>query len=114
MTTINIYLFIFIFIFFLYLDRQSESSATRALFVCNKWDQVPPEETDVFKNYIIKKLTQCWPSLDPDSQIICMSSTRATEAQGSGIITEDFAGLVNGIKSIVMKSTKSRLETQWR
>ncbi|KAL9964103.1 hypothetical protein ACROYT_G027686 [Oculina patagonica] len=96
------------------LDQQSESSATQALFVCNKWDQVPPGEAGEVKNDIIKQLTQCWPSLDPDSQIIFMSSANASEAQVHGIITEDFAGLMNGIKSMVMKSTESRLETQWR
>ena len=96
------------------LEQQRESSSTCALFVCNKWDQVPPDEAKEVKNYIIKKLTQCWPNLDPDSQIIYMSSTNALKAQGLGVITDEFAGLMNGIKSMVLKSIEARLQTQWR
>ncbi|KAL9964138.1 hypothetical protein ACROYT_G027725 [Oculina patagonica] len=93
---------------------QKESSATRALFVCNKWDQAPQEEADVIKNHINKKLTQCLPSLDPDSQIIYMSSTNASKAQELGAVTDEFTCLMNGIKSMVLKSIEARLQTQWR
>ncbi|XP_078379497.1 uncharacterized protein LOC144662542 isoform X1 [Oculina patagonica] len=96
------------------LDQQKESSVTRALFVCNKWDQVPPDEADEVKSDIIKKLTLCFPSLDPDSQIIYMSLTHASESQGHGRITDEFAGLMNGIMSMVLKSIEGRLQTQWR
>ncbi|KAL9964095.1 hypothetical protein ACROYT_G027677 [Oculina patagonica] len=96
------------------LDQQSESSATQALFVCNKWDQVPPDEADEVRKYIIKELKQCWPSLDPESQIIYMSSTNALRAQVFGIITDEFAGLMNGIRSMVLKSIEARLQAQWR
>ncbi|KAL9964119.1 hypothetical protein ACROYT_G027703 [Oculina patagonica] len=95
------------------LDQQKESSVTRALFVCNKWDQVPPDEADEVKSDIIKKLTLCFPSLDPDSQIIYMSLTHASESQGHGRITDEFAGLMNGIMSMVLKSIEGRLQTQW-
>jgi len=43
-----------------------------------------------------------------------MSATNAAEAQGLGIITEEFAGLMNGIKSMVLKSIEARLQTKWR
>ena len=82
--------------------------------MCNKWDQVPAGEANEVKNYIITRLTKCWPNLDPHSQIIYMSSTNASEAQGLGIITEEFAGLMNGIKSMVLKSIEARLQTKWR
>ena len=96
------------------LDKQRESSSNCALFVCNKWDQVPPEETDEVKNYVVKKLTQCWPSLDPESQIIYMSARDACEVQKLGIVTKEFAELMNGIKSMVLKSIEARLQIQWR
>ncbi|KAL9964127.1 hypothetical protein ACROYT_G027711 [Oculina patagonica] len=95
-------------------DLQKESPATQALFVCNKWDQVPPGEADEVKKYIIGKLTKHLPSLDPDSQIIYMSSTIAGESQVHGIISDEFAGLMDGIKSMVLKSIEARLQTQWR
>ena len=75
---------------------------------------MPSDEAEEVKNYIIKKLTPCWPSVDPVSQIICMSSTNASIAQALGIITEEFAALVKGIKSMVLKSIEARLQIQWR
>ena len=75
---------------------------------------MPPGEADEVKDHITKKLTHCWSSLDPHSQIIYMSATNATQAQGLGIITEEFAGLMNGIKSMVLKSIEARLQTKWR
>ena len=96
------------------LDKQRESSSNCALFVCNKWDQVPPEETDEVKNYVVTKLTQCWPSLDPESQIIYMSTREAIEAQKLGMVTKEFAKLMKSIKSMVLKSIEARLEIQWR
>ena len=41
-----------------------------ALFVCNKWDQVPEKEADKVKNHVIKKLKACWPGIDPKSQVM--------------------------------------------
>ena len=96
------------------LDKQRESSSNCALFVCNKWDQVPPVETDEVKNHIMTKLTQCWPSLDPESQIIYMSAREAIEAQKLGMVTKEFAELMKSIKSMVLKSIEARLEIQWR
>ena len=96
------------------LDKQRESSSNCALFVCNKWDQVPPVETDEVKNHILTKLTQCWPSLDPESQIIYMSTREAIEAQKLGMVTKEFAELMKSIKSMVLKSIEARLQIQWR
>ena len=96
------------------LDKQRESSSNCALFVCNKWDQVPPEETDEVKNYVVTKFTQCWPSLDPESQIIYMSAREAIEAQKLGMVTKEFDELMNSIKSMVLKSIEARLQIQWR
>ena len=75
---------------------------------------MPPKESDQVKNYVVTKLTQCWPSLDPESQIIYMSAKEAREVQKLGVVTEDFAELMNGIKSMVLKSIEARLQIQWR
>ena len=96
------------------LEHYRETSSACALFVCNKWDQVPSEETDEVKDHIVRKIKHCWPNVDPESQIIYMSSTTAREAQTLGIISEEFAALMNGIKSMVLKSVKERLFVQWR
>ncbi len=82
--------------------------------MCNKWDHVPSKEADEVKRHIIQKLRQCLPSLDSDSQIIYMSLTNASTAQDLGAVTDDFAGLMNGIKSMVLKSIEARLQIQSR
>ena len=85
-----------------------------ALFVCNKWDQVPEKEVKEVQNHVIKKLKKCWPGLDPKSQIIYMSTKRTSEAQNFGIISEEFLSLMSGMKSMVLKSINARLEMHWR
>ena len=75
---------------------------------------MPSVETDEVKNHVVKKLTQCWPSLDPESQIVYMSARDACEVQKLGIVAKEFAELMNGIKSMVLKSIEARLQIQWR
>ena len=75
---------------------------------------MPSEETDDVKNHIVTKLTECWPFLDPKSQIIFMSAKEASEAQKLGAVTKEFADLMNGIKSMVLKSIEARLQILWR
>ena len=96
------------------LERQGELPSKCALFVCNKWDQVPEEEIKEVKNHVVRNLQRCWPGLDPESQIIYMSTMKATKGQNYGIITEDFSYLMNGMKTMVLKSIEARLEIHWR
>ena len=97
------------------LKGQTQSVSSQcALFVCNKWDQVPREEVEEVQNHVIKKLKNCWPGLDPESQIIYMSTKNASVAQDLGIITKEFFSLMSGMKSMVLKSIEARLEMHWR
>ena len=96
------------------LNEKGEFSSKSALFVCNKWDQIPQKEIEEVKKYVIRKLEKCWPGLVPESQIIYMSAKKAIDAQKFGIITNDFLSLMNGIRSTVMKSIEARLESYWR
>ena len=34
-----------------------------ALFVCNKWEQVPQQEVQSVKHHIVKKLGKVWPGI---------------------------------------------------
>lgn len=92
---------------------QGEVPVESALFVCNKWDQVPEKEADKVKNHVIKKLQVCWPGVDPESQVMYMSTTKASTAQGYGVITEEFRSLMKGLRFVVVKSIGSRLEIHW-
>ena len=85
-----------------------------ALFVCKKWDQVPEKEVRKVQNHVITRLKKCWPGIDPKSQIIYMSTEKASIAQNYGMITEEFFSLMSGIKSMVLKSIKARLEMHWK
>lgn len=85
-----------------------------ALFVFNKWDQVPKHEVEKVKGKMTERLKKCWPGLDPKSQIICLSTTIATKAQDAGYISEDFSSLMDGLKYTVLKSVEARLELHWR
>ena len=85
-----------------------------ALFVCNKWDQVPEEEVKEVQNHVITKLKKCWPGLDHKSQIIFMSTKNAIIAQNYGVINTEFFSLMSGIRSMVLKSIKARLEMHWK
>ena len=96
------------------LNEKGEFSSKSALFVCNKWDQIPQKEIEEVKKYVIRKLEKCWPGFVPESQIIYMSAKKAIDAQKLGIITSDFLSLMNGIRSTVMKSIEARLESYWR
>ena len=85
-----------------------------ALFVCNKWDQVPPKERETVKNHVTEKLQKVWPGIDLESQIIYISTKNATKVQTCGYITEDFSSLMDGMNSVVLKSFEIRLEIHWR
>lgn len=85
-----------------------------AIFVCNKWDQVPEEQHHVVKSYIVKKLQRCWSSLDPETQIIYMSTKNATTAQNLGIIHDEFFSLMETVKTMVLRSIECQLEIHWR
>ena len=95
-------------------EGQGEVPSKCALFVCNKWDQVPEEEVKEVKNHVIRNLQRCWPGLDTESQIIYMSTLKATKGQKFGIITEEFDSLMNGMRTMVLKSIEARLAIHWR
>lgn len=95
-------------------EGQEEFPARCALFVCNKWDQVPEKEIKEVKRHVVAKLRKCWPGLDPRSQIVYMSTMNASKAQSYGIITRDFVSFMTGMRSMVLKSIEARLEIHWR
>jgi len=96
------------------LEGQGGFSPQCAMFVCNKWDQIPEKEASEVRNHVIKKLKNCWPGLVPGSQIIHISTTNASIAQNHGIITEAFSALMNCMKCMVLKSIEARLEMHWK
>lgn len=96
------------------LERHGALPTKSALFVCNNWDQVPEKKRNEVKNHVIKKLQRCWPGVDPESQIIHMSTTNASLAQDYKIVTEEFSTLMNSLRGMVLKSIGDVLEIHWK
>ena len=95
-------------------ERQEEFPSKCALFVCNKWDQIPEDEADDVKAHIKTKLTEWWPDLIPETQITYISVKNALGAQSRGKIKTDFITLMNGIRIFVLKCIEQRLGIHWR
>ena len=95
------------------LDIQKHLLSKCALFVCNKWDTVPEKDVPIVKHEVIEKLQRVWPGVDPDSQIIYMSTKKASYAQSLGVISEDFSSLMEGFRSLVLQSIEAKLELHW-
>ena len=91
-----------------------EFSPNCAFFVCNKWDNVPTNEAVEVMNHIKTKLSQCLPHLDPERQIMRLSTTKALMAQKFNIMNKEFALLTKNIGLLVKKSIETRLEQHWR
>ena len=65
-------------------------------------------------NHITTKLSQCLRDLDPERQIMRLSTTKALMAQKFNIMNEEFALLTKNIGLLVKKSIETRLEQHWR
>ena len=85
-----------------------------ALFVCNKWDVVQEQEVQSVKNDVVEKLERAWSGIDPESQIIYLSTTRATTVQNLGVISRDFSSLMDGMRLVILQSIEAKLELHWK
>ena len=54
---------------------------------------------------------QYWPELDPDSQIIYISSPYATNDDTA---VAEFVSLIDAVKSTALQSNQATLQMQWR
>ena len=95
-------------------EQRMEFSPDCALFVCNKWDNIPPNEESGVIEHIEKTLRHCLPDIDTDTQVIRLSTTKALMAQKFGIMNAEFASLTTSIGCLVAKSIEARLEQNWR
>ena len=82
--------------------------------MCNKWDQVPKNEIQSFKDEVTEKLKGVWQGFDPESQIIYMSAKGANTVQSYGIFTSPFSSLMNGLRSMISESIDAILELHWK
>lgn len=96
-----------------WLQMQEHLLSKCALFVCNKWDQLNKNSVQSVKDEVMRKLERAWPGVDPESQIIYMSTTRTRTAQEFGVISESLSSLVDKMRSMVLKSIEAKHELHW-
>ncbi|XP_061179749.1 uncharacterized protein LOC133188377 [Saccostrea echinata] len=84
-----------------------------AIFVCNKWDQVPNEEGDRVWEDIARKLKNHWPTrrdMDITKQMFKMSTTEDLRRADAGLgYTDKFKCLLSGIDRLVGASLERRV-----
>ena len=96
------------------LDIQERLLSKCGLVVCNKWDHVPAKDVPIVKKEVIEKLQRVWPGVDPDSQIIYMSTRHANYVQSLlGVISKEFSSLIERLRSLVLQSIEAKLELHW-
>lgn len=96
-------------------ERMDDRLFTKcALFVSNKWDQVPGNNAEQVKQMQIEKLTERLGDLNPEKQIFYLSCNRAQCAQKYGVITEEFDKLLDGISNLVVSYMQSSLQIYFR
>jgi hypothetical protein len=85
-----------------------------SLFVANKWDQVKEPEQDKTKEYLAKRLSECWQDANLPNQIVYMSILKAIEAQQYGGVTKEFKNLLESIKEMIVRAINTKLYNHWK
>ncbi|XP_074646569.1 uncharacterized protein LOC141902645 [Tubulanus polymorphus] len=81
-----------------------------AIFIFNKWDQVPEQSRDSVADNMTSKL-QCWPGLDIDEQVFFLSITEVVRCRKQSIgMTKQYADIMHGLR----KFLKTGLEISTR
>ena len=93
---------------------EEDSLSKYALFVCNKWEQVPEQEVQLVKDDTVKKLGKVWPGIDPESQVTYFSTTGAVTAQNLGVITKEFSSVMDAMSSVILMTIEAKLELHWK
>lgn len=85
-----------------------------AIFVCNKWDQVPDREDEMVWKDIAKKLQANWPTkrnMDITGQMFKMSVTKDLQRSKAGLgYSKKFKSLISGIDRLVSASLERRVK----
>ena len=84
-----------------------------AMFVCNRWDLVPPEEREVVLDDTLRKLARSWPDIDA-SHVFCLSSTKAWSTRMAGYVSHDFSNLLDGIQRLVPIGLQRKIQLSFK
>nr|XP_006813734.1 PREDICTED: mitofusin-2-like [Saccoglossus kowalevskii] len=81
-----------------------------AIFVCNKWDQVPANEEELVKKDTLDKLRSCWTGLEDEQVFFVSTQKAATSIKAVGFPSSDFDMLLDGIQKLLPISVKYKLQ----
>ncbi|PVD24961.1 hypothetical protein C0Q70_15457 [Pomacea canaliculata] len=77
-----------------------------AIFVCNRWDQIPKEQKPRVQQNAYQKLKDVWPNFDPKQAFfISATSARMHWDVDHDYITEEYEKLLKGLKDVFMAET---------
>ncbi|KAL8613030.1 hypothetical protein ACOMHN_008799 [Nucella lapillus] len=103
----------------LHYNEQSLSedtfSSSSAMFVCNRWDQVPADQRERVRDNALTKLKDVWPKFQ-SRQAFFMSSTRAQMHFDSDprYITQDYEQVLKGLKEMFGQAGLNTLNHHYR
>ena len=85
-----------------------------SLFVCNKWDQVPKNERDQVKSYVMERLSKYWDESQLLGQIVFMSISESIKAQEYGADTPEFNDILQILQQMIVAAINGRLYSHWK
>ena len=86
-----------------------------AMFICNRWDQVPEDQREAVKDNALSKLKDAWPKFDP-SQVFFVSATNAQMHYDVDphYVTEDYEEMLKGVKDMFDKARHNAVNQHYR
>ncbi|XP_071175960.1 tyrosine-protein kinase Fer-like [Mytilus edulis] len=95
-------------------SSEEDFSPSSTLFICNKWDVVPPKDREEIKRGIVYRLEQIFQGLRQD-QIFYFSTTEAKRAIEFGTINSGHEDLIsNGLQRLFPASLRQQLNSHYR
>ena len=86
-----------------------------AMFVCNRWDQVPEQQREGVKENALNKLKDVWPKFDPRQVFFLSAMNAQTHFDANpGYITEDFEEVLKGLKDMFCKARHNAVNQLYR
>ncbi|XP_019616611.1 PREDICTED: uncharacterized protein LOC109464110 isoform X2 [Branchiostoma belcheri] len=87
-------------------------SPSAAIFVCNKWDQVPPQEKEAVQREQLRVLKRYWPGCTED-QVFQLSTLTAAKALHHDVMMDDFCLLLGGIEQFIPATLQRKLQVHY-
>ncbi|XP_076448681.1 uncharacterized protein LOC143285302 [Babylonia areolata] len=84
-----------------------------ALFVCNWWDQVAPQQQEHVLQETLNRLTRVWPGVQ-SQQVFPLSSKQSLTAVERGQVDDRYRKLVQGIRQVLPLTFNVKLSQYYR